>query len=212
VRGEGGYAIVPPSIHSSGARYEWTIPLNILAPASAPAWLLERVGSAARPVVQAGEIGILPEGRRNDGLTRLAGAMRRKGATLAELETVLLEHNFRRCRPPLLEAEVRRIATSVSRYAPSGPDPLQRAWQVIGENHPSKYERLLALARQLQLARPGQPVALPLQRIAELMHCDWTLVRRYRKRAEKTGILRLVENHVPHRRAAQFSVSVPLGK
>src|ERR1022692_2702226 len=40
VRGDGGYALVPPSIHSTGARYEWTSLLNEFVPACAPAWLL----------------------------------------------------------------------------------------------------------------------------------------------------------------------------
>jgi len=210
VRGEGGYALVPPSIHSSGVRYEWTSPLNGLASASAPAWLLEMATRPARSVLQAREIGTLPEGRRNDGLTRLAGAMRRRGATSAEIETALLDHNGRRCRPPLLDAEVRKIAASVSRYAPGGPDPLEQAWQVIqGEAHQSRYELFLALARQLQLARPGQPVALPLKRIAGLMCCDWTQVRRYRKRAVMAGVLHRVVDYVPHRRAAQYRVECP---
>jgi hypothetical protein len=209
IRGTGGYAICPPSTHPSGARYEW---ISELALASAPAWLLEMVTSAARPVVQANEIGILPEGRRNDGLTRLAGAMRRKGATSAEIETALLEHNGRRCRPPLLDAEVRKIAASVSRYPVGGPDPLETAWRVIQEKtYPSRYEQFFALACQLQLARPGQQVALPLERIAALMRCDWTQVRRYRKRAVMAGLLQRVGDYVPHRRAAQYRVTVPLG-
>ena len=212
VRGDGGYALVPPSTHPSGARYEWTSPLNGLAPISAPAWLLELVTSGERQVVRAADVGIIPEGHRNDTLTRVGGYLRRKGETAPEITRALLEQNRRRCRPPLSESEVRTIAGSVSRYEPGGPDPLETAWQAIqAGSYPSNYERFLALARQLQLARPGQPVALPLERIAELLGCDWTRPRDYRKRAVLAGMMRRVGDYVAHRKAAQYLIALPGG-
>jgi hypothetical protein len=211
VRGEGGYVLIPPSTHPSGASYEWASANLQLAPASAPVWLLEIVTSAARPVVQAAEVGIIPVGRRNDTLTRAGGYLRRKGLSRAEIENDLLERNARRCSPPLPEAEVRGIAVSVSRYPLGGPDPLEQAWHATeGQSYKSSYERFVALSCQLQLVRPGQPVALPLERIAALLRCDWTLVRRHRKRAVLAGLIHRVSDYIPHRRAAQYQVSVSL--
>jgi len=205
VRGDGGYCVIPPSVHPDGPLYRWAS-VN-LQTAPAPDWLLQTITSTARPAVKAEEIGILPAGRRNDGLARLAGAMRRKGATLAEIETALLEHNVRRCRPPLLDYEVRKIAASVSRYAPGGLDPLQSAWQESEGEYSSHYERFLGLANRLQLARPGHAVALPLQRIAALMGVHWNTISRYRSAAVNAGVLQPSGQYIPHRIAGLYRVS-----
>jgi Bifunctional DNA primase/polymerase, N-terminal/Primase C terminal 1 (PriCT-1) len=208
VRGDGGYALVPPSTHPSGTPYEWTSPLNELAPISAPAWLLESVRSAERPFVRAADVDVISEGRRNDTLTRVGGYLRRKGATAPEITSALLDQNLRRCRPPLSESEVRLIASSVSRYEPGGPDPLESAWQAIqAQTYPSRYERFLALARQLQLARPGQTIALPLKRIAELMGVHWTTVSVYRQKAVTDGLLEPAGEYIAHRRAGLYRIS-----
>jgi Bifunctional DNA primase/polymerase, N-terminal/Primase C terminal 1 (PriCT-1) len=209
VRGRRGYTIIPPSIHPDGPRYEWTSPLNGHATAHAPGWLLEVITSTtARPVLDPREFGILPEGKRNDGLMRQAGAMRRKGANLAEIETALLERNVRTCRPPLLDYEVRKIAASVAHYPVGGPDPLKVAWEQSEGEYGSNYERFLALARALQQARPNLSVALPLQRIAELMGVHWNSVSRYRSAAVNAGALEPSGQYIPHRIAGLYRVSL----
>ena len=223
VRAAGGYVVVPPSIHPSGKKYifnDETVPIS-----NAPEWLLELAARSDTPTPRAlaSEIGILPKGQRNDGLTRFAGALRRRGATLEELEAELLQVNVRRCRPALPENDVRKIAESICRYEPGGPDPLEFAWKaVLTQTQLQGYRQFLALAQNLQTARPGLAVALPLERIGTLIGCDWTQVRRWRQRAVREGYLRPKERYVPHRRAALYAFTecptrgtkenVPLGK
>jgi len=65
-------------------------------------------------VAPTAQFGIFTEGRRNDGLMRLAGQMRRKGATQEEIEAELLDANAMRCKPSLEDAEVRKVAASAA--------------------------------------------------------------------------------------------------
>lgn len=46
VKGDGGYIVAAPSVHETGALYEWVVGLSPddLPPADAPAWLLEQIG------------------------------------------------------------------------------------------------------------------------------------------------------------------------
>jgi hypothetical protein len=119
ILGDGKQTVMPPSLHASGSPYQWQDD-NPLQPA--PAWLVQQVENAAEPrrpgqagCVAAGEV--IPQGQRDRTLTRMAGAMRRQGASAEELFVALTAIN-QRCDPPLLDADLRRIANSVARYPP----------------------------------------------------------------------------------------------
>jgi predicted RNA-binding Zn-ribbon protein involved in translation (DUF1610 family) len=205
IRGDGGYVIVPPCIHETGRPYQWVNPDASIA--DAPLWLLELVtaSNVARVRTPAAEIGILTEGRRNDGLFRRGCSLRRKGATHQEIEETLLADNARRCKPPLEDWEVLKIAASAARYPVGGPDPLEIAWQATqAESHPTHKAQFLALCRHLQSARPGLNFALPIERIGELMGVHWTSVSNYRKDAVKRGLLVPAEQYIAHRLAGQY--------
>lgn len=62
---------------------------------------------------------VIGDGKRNDTLARLAGALRRIGLEQNEIEATLLNVNARKCDPPLGAREVRDIARKVARYQPA---------------------------------------------------------------------------------------------
>jgi putative DNA primase/helicase len=137
VRANGGYVIVPPSRHHSGNLYRWADgwhPTRVDL-ALAPTWLFELAGRAFSPGMIPPErlpIGegvggnhlhslqvVISEGQRNATLTSFAGSMRQRGFGEAAIHAALQAENADRCNPPLPEAEIARIARSVSRYAPA---------------------------------------------------------------------------------------------
>lgn len=81
---------------------------------------------------------VFAQGGRNAALARVAGSLRRQGLSAEAIEAALLKTNTERCRPPLPDDEVRRIAASIGRYPagtigeraeaapppPAWPDPL----------------------------------------------------------------------------------------
>jgi putative DNA primase/helicase len=119
IKGEGGAIVVAPWLHACGKRYRWR---SGVAGADAPEWLLRLLREAQRLRANGSSAigGAIPEGRRNDTLTSLAGTMRRRGMGFDEIEAALLVTNNKRCDPPLAEDEVRKIARSVCRYEPAG--------------------------------------------------------------------------------------------
>jgi replicative DNA helicase len=130
IRGR-GIVVAPPSIHPTGARYEWVVPLSLPLPPAPPALLaLIRDHRASPPsdpdhpreanqVV--GSSWVLealrgtPEGQRDATCTRLAGYFLGKGLD-AETVTALLTETFaRRSTPPFPELEVRKCVESIAR-------------------------------------------------------------------------------------------------
>ena len=124
-RGEGGYAIVPPSVHESGAIYEWiTPPEMVVSEMPAEALLvvrgarsaLESFGSGANTSWRS-ELGGVAEGGRNDAAARLIGKLL-ADAPQEMWQTMVWKYvnetwNFSN-NPPLPTDELRRTFESIA--------------------------------------------------------------------------------------------------
>lgn len=114
LRADGGFIVLPPTLHASGGRYEWVSqgPMGKF-----PSELLDM---ESRPRSQEGEGWItealrgVSEGGRNDTCARLAGYMFRKGVAADVVEALLLDWNERN-DPPMPAREVRATVASICR-------------------------------------------------------------------------------------------------
>ena len=120
VKASGGYVVAPPSVGANGRSYEWIVSADDASLADPPEWLLNILSNRRfkAPAPPAGER--IPPGKRNDVLASLAGTMRRRSMSEAEILAALQVANEQRCQPPLEAEEVAKIAASVARYEPAG--------------------------------------------------------------------------------------------
>jgi hypothetical protein len=130
VRGEGGYTLAPPSITTG--RYKW---INKAPPAPVPPKLLQALRDKDEPRSPSGpgrsrrsqrdttpdNGGPIPDGARDETLTRIAGRLHDGTRDLPQLEDDLHTVNNARCIPPLPPEQVRKIAHSIYRYEPCRP-------------------------------------------------------------------------------------------
>ena len=132
---QGGYLIVSPSIHPvTLQRYEWESDFSPedRAPHPLPEWMLALAANGKNELpaengVPLDPLAVIPEGKREAMLMRIAGAMQRVGAAPDEIYAALGAAN-NRCVPPLEVSALQRMADSVQRYDVE-PEP---ATAVIG--------------------------------------------------------------------------------
>ncbi|MCL2807602.1 MAG: phage/plasmid primase, P4 family [Coriobacteriia bacterium] len=132
IRADGGYTIVAPSIHQSGAAYAWKIPLEQIAYASEAVIKLATHRSTKKPVDS------LPEGNRNSGLTSLGGRLRVRGASDVLIHEALHEANRVHCTPPLGQEETQGIADSITGY-PKGELAVDHTGAGLSERYAARY-------------------------------------------------------------------------
>lgn len=113
LRADGGFIVLPPTIHPNGNRYEW---IKRGIPGAFPVAFLDL---QSKPVVQnegwiSEALRGVSEGGRNDTCARLAGYFFKKGVNADIVEALLMEWNERN-DPPLPVHEVRTTIRSIER-------------------------------------------------------------------------------------------------
>lgn len=121
-RGDGGYVVLPPSLHQSGHHYLWelsSLPEEVPL-ADLPEDLLKEVQREVgpTPTSKGGEGEPVIEGGRNDFLFKAGCDFRRWGLNPEQIYLNLVKLNEERCQPPLGDLEVRRAAKSAGGYTP----------------------------------------------------------------------------------------------
>jgi hypothetical protein len=120
VRGDNGYALVPPSMHPSGKLYCWSVD-STNAIAEAPAWLLARIldsadasGATAPSEWRRLVIDGVAEGARNESIARLTGHLLRRYVDPRVTLELIRTWNAIHCRPPLTDKEIEEIVNSIA--------------------------------------------------------------------------------------------------
>jgi hypothetical protein len=125
IRGDGGYIVVPPSIHENGRAYAWDVDQHPAETpiAEAPRWLLQALlkdhtacnahaGEPLEPWRKLVAEGVC-EGARNEAVARLAGHLLRKDVDPFVVLDLLRCWNAERCRPPLPAPELVKTVDSI---------------------------------------------------------------------------------------------------
>ena len=130
IRGEGGYVIAPPSIHSNGREYEWEIGPEDCELCEADNLVMRFIRKRHTEVTRKPHFELpdnITQGHRNDTLYRYGCSLQSQGFDDDEILEKLQSAN-QRCDIPLSDEEVATIFGSVtsyqkgSRFTPYGAD------------------------------------------------------------------------------------------
>lgn len=132
MRAQGGYVLLPPSVHASGNLYRWAEGTRHRPLAPVPSWLTDLFTAAGDPLDGHFSDGLdldevmrgIPQGKRDDTLFRYACRLRHDDLPEADAEE-LLRRAARACQPAFDEAaavgKVRRVYSNPDYDPPGSP-------------------------------------------------------------------------------------------
>jgi hypothetical protein len=117
IRGDGGYVVLPPSVHANGNQYAYIDQDEPIA--DAPAWLLELIKQPTLPApVASAAVAPIGPGRRTKLLFSTAGKLRAQGVPTEGILAALTGLNAT-FDPPHGDKKLQEIAKGIERY-PAG--------------------------------------------------------------------------------------------
>ena len=119
VRGEGGYAILPPSHHPNGTIYEWESSPDEIEIAEVDENVLKflAIGKEIKEKGQKLKLeNVIQSGQRNTTMHKLACSLQAQGLEDNAIMAAVQQENENRCNPPLSEDEVTTIVKSALKY------------------------------------------------------------------------------------------------
>lgn len=126
VRGDGGYVVVPPSIHPNGKLYQWEVPIGDELP-KLPKSIFTLIQSQTEKehgyrqrFNTAAALNGVPEGERDTTLFKLASKLRNADVPQDIAEELIVEA-ARNCEPPFPEKIVLdKVTRAYAKYQPRG--------------------------------------------------------------------------------------------
>lgn len=129
VRGNGGYVVLPPSLHPCGDCYEWSISPDDMDVADADDKVYDFIRAVSKTKKRgdgwnAEKAGIPSEIKenRNETLFSLGRSFLSRGTGHDEVATLIRSLNATICRPPLPEAEVEKLIGSINSKEPGNAE------------------------------------------------------------------------------------------
>lgn len=116
LKSDGGYVILPPSVHKSGNRYKWIKPPFVSKPEPLPQWIVNSQQTSKTSTFDSTLLQGVSEGNRNDSAASVIGKILH-GLREDEWDTIAWQlatgWNIRN-EPPLDEKELRSVFQSIA--------------------------------------------------------------------------------------------------